>query len=685
MSINEELFDYIFIGLGASNSLILLSLFKKGLLLNRKVAVIESDSKKNNDKTYCFWASPNDEIVEDLQSIISHRYTKIQVNQLASQCIENQPYHYIRSIDLYNFVESVLADTGIPVFRQNADCIKVNGDISSVFTLTGNELKAKYIFDSRPPTIKDLPANDVYINQSFYGLHIRCQTDVFEEDTFEMMNFDIDQHQFTQFTYVLPFNSKEALIELTRFGSELIDFDYAKSTLEKMLVSKFGEFEIIDEESGCIPMTSYIHPQSNHEGIIHTGSSANLIKPSTGYGFKNMHQFAGLVSSCIGSKSNQKLHKLSVKTASRFWFYDSLLLIILFKWPQHGKRIFSDLFKKQNIHTIFSFLDGKTKIAQELKIFATLPILPFLRAIVLYVRKRQLMRFIISIGCSIAYFILLYFDQSIATNFASSACISGLLLIGIPHGALDHLLIKRSNKSLLGFVFFYMLIILIYFISWNLFPLFSLLLFILYSSFHFGESELIEGKSHINSPLEYLKGFLLGFAIVIFIISSHFSESISVISSINGLQSWANQLVKFEEYRTFISLLSIFYILFIFLNSRKLTFVFLLCTLLLGVKMPLIFAFALYFISQHSGNAWGHIKQKLSMDSITLYKKAIPFTIGALLLFGLFLTNLFTEWYQNDRLFGQFFIFLACVSLPHIILMHLFYKDVEVSRNDNPS
>ena len=92
MSINdEELFDYIFIGLGASNSLILLSLFKKGLLLNKKVAVIESDSKKNNDKTYCFWASPNDEIVEDLQSIISHRYTKIQVNH-SKLITPSEPY-----------------------------------------------------------------------------------------------------------------------------------------------------------------------------------------------------------------------------------------------------------------------------------------------------------------------------------------------------------------------------------------------------------------------------------------------------------------------------------------------------------------------------------------------------------------------------------------------------------------
>jgi lycopene beta-cyclase len=66
------LFDYIFIGLGASNSLILLSLLKKSYHLGKKIAVLEASEKNSNDKTYCFWASPQDDIVKDLGLIISH-------------------------------------------------------------------------------------------------------------------------------------------------------------------------------------------------------------------------------------------------------------------------------------------------------------------------------------------------------------------------------------------------------------------------------------------------------------------------------------------------------------------------------------------------------------------------------------------------------------------------------------
>ena len=96
--------------------------------------------------------------------------------------------------------------------------------------------------------------------------------------------------------------------------------------------------------------------------------------------------------------------------------------------------------------------------------------------------------------------------------------------------------------------------------------------------------------------------------------------------------------------------------------------------LIVGCKMPLILAFSLYFICQHSLNAWGHLKLKLHINSIPLYKKALPYLIGALSLFlALFIFD-FIGFFDFYRLQADGFIFLACISLPHVILMHLFYK-----------
>ena len=45
--VQDTIYDFVFIGLGASNSLILLSLIKKGLLINKKAAVFEVEKHSN--------------------------------------------------------------------------------------------------------------------------------------------------------------------------------------------------------------------------------------------------------------------------------------------------------------------------------------------------------------------------------------------------------------------------------------------------------------------------------------------------------------------------------------------------------------------------------------------------------------------------------------------------------------
>ena len=57
MANEKNIYDFVFVGMGASNSLILISLIKNGLITDKKVAVLELDNKAKNDKTYCFQES----------------------------------------------------------------------------------------------------------------------------------------------------------------------------------------------------------------------------------------------------------------------------------------------------------------------------------------------------------------------------------------------------------------------------------------------------------------------------------------------------------------------------------------------------------------------------------------------------------------------------------------------------
>ena len=654
-------YDYVFIGMGASNGLMLLEFIKRGYQHTKRIAVIEKAQKNTNDKTYCFWSSPDASIVKDLSSIISYQYQFVQTNATKVQSIQDQPYHCIRSIDFYNLLQATIASHPIDVFDAQVDA--VNPQLNHVeIAFDSKAIKGAIVFDSRPPNFTPEANNKSYLLQSFFGYHIRLKEAVLNTDTFQMMNFDVDQSNYTQFVYNLPYAPNECLVELTRFGVDTIDVDYAKKILDDKISTQFGAYEIIAEEEGCIPMTVLKHPASTDDRIIHMGARANLIKPTTGYGFKKMYEFAAAFENSVKSESSK----------TRFLFYDHLLLIILIRWPNLGKKIFTALFQKNSIQAIFSFLEEKSRVSAEIKIFASLPIFPFLRACGVYFTSYFKKGYLYTVGCMALYFLLEWMSPAVASQFGYTGLIAGLLAVGLPHGAVDHLLVQSNKFNLVRFVVQYVCIIAAYFALWQWFPVFSLLLFIAYSAYHFGESEMVEMRISLDSVAQKLYAFIIGLSILLFIIFSHLETSILVLNSINGVSSFLER-VDLYTYKNTILAVSYFSIIPIWWISKK-TCVYLMAILVLGMQMPLMLAFGLYFIGSHSINAWGHIATKLKTATKKLYLQSLPFNIGALFIFAIFLylQNANEQLIQSYA--ATFFVFLACVSLPHIILMHLFYK-----------
>jgi hypothetical protein len=94
-------------------------------------------------------------------------------------------------------------------------------------------------------------------------------------------------------------------------------------------------------------------------------------------------------------------------------------------------------------------------------------------------------------------------------------------------------------------------------------------------------------------------------------------------------------------------------------------------TIVLLSYVPLIQAFGIYFICQHSMNGWCQIKERLKKTNLELWKHALPFTMGALVLFISLFTSFHLDWKQQ---LGTFFIFLSCISFPHVLNMDHFYK-----------
>ena len=162
-------------------------------------------------------------------------------------------------------------------------------------------------------------------------------------------------------------------------------------------------------------------------------------------------------------------------------------------------------------------------------------------------------------------------------------------------------------------------------------------------------------------------------SILFFIIFSHLEESLDIVSNLITFPIPNSAQLNYRFIAKSAAFLSFIYILMQSIRSQNQSYLGLLFLLILGVKIPLILAFGVYFVFQHSSNAWEHLKLGLNMNSIQMYKKASFFTLGALFIF-LLIVFYAKEFVSLEGLWANFFIFIACISFPHFFLMHIFYK-----------
>jgi Brp/Blh family beta-carotene 15,15'-monooxygenase len=541
----------------------------------------------------------------------------------------------------------------------NVDTVSRDDDGPFIFA---NEefIRGRVIFDSRTPIFQKTADIQKHLYQSFIGWEIETADEIPESGSFRLMDFNIEQNGFTQFMYVLPFSKNKALIEVTRFGDEPIETTLAEKLLEDYATKHYGKFKITSHEVGCIPMSTFDIEQNDGPGIISIGARGGQIKPSTGYAFKNMYEQSIVIADRIenGSIHQDYLAEKNRKTPRRFAFYDAILLNILESKPEKGKSIFLALFQKSESALVLKFLDEKTTVLEELNLFSKLPLLLFIRnAIKLFYHSSSFRPFMLIMMCLT---LLLLGNHTFSQDVLGYGLLFiGFVTVGIPHGAIDHL-IESGNWELKGIVKFsvnYIAKALIMLLLWIVFPPFALLFFLLFSSWHFGQTD---GK---NWGFSNLNSFLWGASVLTYVLGTHVSETTAILSTI-GISFFNVELPVW-------SLLPWFLFAFV---SRRTPLILTLTWLTLSSQLPLIFAFGIYFIGQHSISSWSHSSEYLKQSNKSMWMHALPFHLGAwaLLMIAL-LVNAFMIHTTESQLWGIFFIFIACISFPHAIWMHKLY------------
>ncbi len=267
--------------------------------------------------------------------------------------------------------------------------------------------------------------------------------------------------------------------------------------------------------------------------------------------------------------------------------------------------------------------------------------------------------------------------------FLALLLIAGL---GIPHGATDHrifhvLLQQRGGRpAMLGFYGGYLGLMLIYALLWWLSPIFSLLVFLGTSMYHFGQSNW--NYVSLNSGFRALLYLVYGTFVLFVPILAHFETAQPIVESIiqRPLPQVSTQFLNGGiGLITILNLVSIIALWMRGKLSKQEVWAEVLnaCILLvLFVSTPLLLGFALYFSGWHAlSSIQDQIaffqSQKPGFRLKDYVKAAMPYT--GLAIFGLMMMIWYSNSIQLDAAWGILFIFLSLVTLPHLLLIEMLY------------
>jgi len=249
----------------------------------------------------------------------------------------------------------------------------------------------------------------------------------------------------------------------------------------------------------------------------------------------------------------------------------------------------------------------------------------------------------------------------------------GVLTLGILHGANDLEIISKSFQGKLNNLYFksillYILVVLAGAVFFFTLPALSLIVFVLFSSYHFGEQHW---EDRLSMSLPHFAFYTLYGAFIFFLMFTFQYESVvEVIEKISGYQ------LSFKFFLFIALLLGITLLTTMLFNpsirshfiKESLLLILLMCIFYVG---SLWFAFAFYFVVWHSfpslSDQLKFLYGAMNFKSFLKYfKHSMIYWLASLI--TLYLVYSYVD-FEADYFMPLFFSFLAAITFPHTIVM----------------
>ena len=380
-------YDYIIAGSGCAGLSLLYRLLKTPLLQDKSILVLDQDQRKSNDRTWCFWEkSPG-----LFESIVHAKWNKLEFlsTEFKKELnLESYTYKMIQGIDFYNFVINYAKKFKNVSFVQETISSIDNIDKKAVLKTTKNRYTANYIFNSTNlfnPKINEQNS----LLQHFKGWVIKTEKPVFNPEIGRLMDFRVSQENGATFMYVLPTSTTEALVEYTLFSPRVLDKEVYTLELKKYIKEELeiDNYTLIHQESGVIPMSLAKFEQNPKLNVINIGTSGGYTKASSGYTFQFIQKnIIEIINNLV--EGNNIIHPTSFKNKYYQWA-DRTLLDVLLSNKLTGKDVFTQMFQKVPVERILAFLGNESSFLEDLLIFKSFPVKPFLTSGVKQLLKKN--------------------------------------------------------------------------------------------------------------------------------------------------------------------------------------------------------------------------------------------------------------------------------------------------------
>jgi beta-carotene 15,15'-dioxygenase len=287
--------------------------------------------------------------------------------------------------------------------------------------------------------------------------------------------------------------------------------------------------------------------------------------------------------------------------------------------------------------------------------------------------------------------IIAIFAPEIHFVMAPYLVVASIFLIGIPHGAIDHIIsaeLFNTGSNFRGHMVFYgsyIFIMLLIGMLWIWVPVAGMILFLAISIYHFGQADM---EDFLRSDKKNNTAYVIrGIFIIVLIVYSDTTITLPIITEAINIDLAEAAYITASPFLILFgvsALYLIFSIYLIFFNkiTHPLVFIsdFFLIMLLFTICGPLT-GFAVYFAVWHSA---GHIYQMQQfylrnskvLSVATFYRLALPFTLVSISgLFILFFINN-VSW-MTERILTLMFILISVLTLPHMIIVDRLYSHNE--------